>query len=300
MPESPVNCGSKPVGDDPAPLTEPNERLQRLAGTKRLVFFAGLPATGKSRFLQQFAHLAHAAGRPVHRLQWDVARLVFEACPAARRYPMLAGVTHPMIRKAAGAWARDAVVRWEQRLPGATPLLVGEAPLVGHRFIELARREDDGVEALLAAATCCFVIPVPSVEVRRFIEAERERRADRPVHAREREDALPHVLRSLWEELARAARLLGFDVRRGEGGAVPYDPALYERVYRHVLRHRRVQTIPVDTLLPAIGASVHAFGFPAQEVVPTPEEARHFIHAAERRYPDSHKLHEEMHRWYVV
>ena len=37
-------------------------RLQRLARAQRLVFFAGLPGTGKSLLSHQLAHLAHAMG----------------------------------------------------------------------------------------------------------------------------------------------------------------------------------------------------------------------------------------------
>jgi adenylylsulfate kinase-like enzyme len=61
-------------------------QLQRLARAQRLVCFAGLPGTGKSLLSHQFAHLAHAMGRTVHMLQWDVARPVFEASPAGQRY----------------------------------------------------------------------------------------------------------------------------------------------------------------------------------------------------------------------
>jgi len=265
-----------------------------------MVFFAGLPGTGKSRSLQRLAHLAHADGRTVHLLQWDVARPVFEASPAARRYPARDGVTHPLIRKAAGVWARSAVTRWARRRPGSKHLLLGEAPLVGHRFLELARREDDAAERLLTLPSCRFVIPVPSVEVRRVIEAERQRRTGAQLHDREREDALPHVLRSLWEDLVTAARRLEMEASGEQASQVPYDPALYERVYRHVLTHRRVTVLAVETVAPDAAVSVHAFGIPVHEVVPAPEEAWRFIHAVERTYHDADTLQEEVDRWYVV
>ena len=78
--------------------------------TRRMVFFAGLPGTGKSLLVHQLAHLALGAGRSVHLLQWDVARPVFEASPAGRPYPLTDGVTHAVIRKAAGLWVRQALV----------------------------------------------------------------------------------------------------------------------------------------------------------------------------------------------
>ena len=116
---------------------------------QRMVFFAGLPGTGKSLLVHQVAHLAVASGRMVHLLQWDVARPVFEASVAGRRYPLADGVTHPIIRKAAGRWVRQAVVEWSVAHPGARDLLIGETPFVGHRFVELAQRRDDRAEALL-------------------------------------------------------------------------------------------------------------------------------------------------------
>ena len=165
--------------------------------SRRLVFFAGLPGTGKSLLVHQLAHLAAGAGRSVHLLQWDVARPVFEASPPGQRYPLKDGVTHPAIRKAAGLWVREALAAWDERYPGPEPMLIGETPFVGSRFIELARRAEDRAETLLASTSCRFVLPVPSCEVRRFIESERERRSASPTHAREREDALTGVGREI-------------------------------------------------------------------------------------------------------
>jgi len=92
------------VVDADKQLTEQLRALSR----QRMVFFAGLPGTGKSLLVHQLVHLAAGSGRSVHLLQWDVARPVFEATVAGRRYPLLEGVTHPVIRKAAGLWARRA------------------------------------------------------------------------------------------------------------------------------------------------------------------------------------------------
>ena len=80
-----------------------------------------------------------APGRRVHLLQWDVARPVFEASGAGRRYPLADGVTHPVIRKAAGLWVRAALADWSERNRAPEHLLVGETPFVGNRFVELAR-----------------------------------------------------------------------------------------------------------------------------------------------------------------
>lgn len=185
------------------------QRLQQLAVTQRVVCFAGLPGTGKSLMMHQLAHLAVAEGRILHVLQWDVARPVFEAHPAAQGYPVVEGVTHGMIRKAVGIWVRQALTTWHDHYPDPAHLLLGETPFIGSRLIELAQRHPDPAESYLQNAESCFVIPVPSQAVRRLIETRREERSRQPLHQREAEDAPPHVLQALWQELVRVAPHLG-------------------------------------------------------------------------------------------
>ena len=275
-------------------------RLERLAREGRMVFFAGLPGTGKSLFIHQVAHLACAAGRSVHLLQWDVVRPPFEASPRGSRYPMLRGVTHNVIRKAIGVWVREALVTWHHRSPDPGHLLIGETPLVGSRFVELAERLDDAAEPLLAAGSCRFVIPVPSRRVRRFLEAERDRRMKRPAHARERDDAPPHLLRQLWAQLVDVAPCLGIDMGRQRRRPRPYDPALYERIYRLVLRHRRTESLAVEQPLASGSISVYEFAIPTHDIIPTADEVAAGIERVEARYPDPGALQHEIDRWYEV
>jgi hypothetical protein len=270
------------------------EQIRGLSG-RRMVFFAGLPGTGKSLLVHQLAHLASGAGRIIHLLQWDVVRPVFEATPAGRRYPLVDGVTHAVIRKAAGWWVRHALVEWNARHPGPEHLLLGETPFVGNRFIELAHRLDDGAEALLVASSCRFAVAVPSGEVRRFLEAERERRAASPLHPREREDAPPRVLRDLWRDLAEVARRLGI-----AGGPGPYDAVVYRRVYETVLRHRNVEVVSLDVVLPTETLSVYDFAIAPPDLVPSEAEAEEFIHEVERRYADPTALEREITHWWEV
>ncbi|MGH2403309.1 MAG: hypothetical protein ACRDGN_02490 [bacterium] len=284
------------------------DQLQDLA-RRRMVFFAGLPGTGKSLLTHQLAHLAHARGRVVHLLQWDVARPAIEASDAGTRYPQRDGVSHGLIRMAAGLWARAAVVEWAAH--GPEHLLIGETPCVGHRFIELARRADDEAEPLLSASECRFVIPVPSREVREFLEAERERRMTRPLHAQEREDAPPQVLRALWGALVRVAETLGIasGAPTAPGGSlpahdpaagVPYDPRMYQRVYQAVLKHRHTDIVALDTILPTEAFSVYDFAVARRDLIPTPRQAARFIDEVEARFPDMHALEREVARWWVM
>jgi len=272
--------------------------LQRLARAQRCVFFAGLPGTGKSLLSHQLTHLAHALGRTVHMLQWDVARPVFEASAAGQRYPVVHGVTHGVIRKAAGLWARQAVVQWHQRYPEAGHLLIGETPFVGHRFIELARQQVDAAEPLLQ--TACFVVPVPSQAVRDFLETERQRRSLTPLHQQEREDAPPQVLRDLWRHLASIAPALGVGAALPASAVeVPYDPVLYQAVYQRLLTQRQVLVLPMDIILPTTTLSVYDFAMPRRDVVPTVEEVTYFIGEIEQQYPDLAMLQQDINHWYL-
>jgi hypothetical protein len=286
-------------------VVEADDRLAaqvRGFADRRMVFFAGLPGTGKSLLVHQLAHLADRERRRVHLLQWDVARPVFESSPAGRRYPLTDGVTHAVIRKAAGLWVRHALAAWNERHPGGECLVIGETPFVGNRFVELAQRLDDRAEPLLTAPSCRFVITVPSAEVRRHLEAERERRAREPLHPREREDAPPHVLRDLWRDLARVARRLestgpGPD---GDDDEVPYDPTIYTRVYERILCHRHVDVVALDVILPTEHLSVYDYAVAPSGLVPTEAEADAFIGEVERRHADSGALELEIARWWQV
>jgi hypothetical protein len=258
-----------------------------------MVFVAGLPGTGKSLLVNRLVHIAARAGRLVHLLQWDAARPPFEASEAGRRYPQVNGVTHAVIRKATGLWARGALVAWDTLHPAPEHLLIGETPFVGNRFVELAQRLDDRAEPLLTAASCRFAIAVPSRQVRRFIEAERERRSASPRHPREREDAPPRVLRDLWRDLA-SIELPG----TAEAPAPPYDPLLYQRVYERVLHHRPHEVLALDAILTTATPSVYDFDVPTHDLAPTEPEADLFVREVERRYPDLSMLDAEIARWW--
>lgn len=275
------------------------ETLTSLARDARFAFFAGLPGTGKSLLVHQLAHLAHARGRRIHLLQWDVARPVFEASDPGRRYPQDAGVTHGMIRLAVGRWARAALARWHAEHPGFADVLIGETPFVGHRLVELARRDHDPAEAVLSAEWTRFVIPVPTRDLRAHLEAERARRTRQPLHPRESEDAPPDVLHDLWRQLVVVARTLGLvgdGVRRGDD--VPYDPQIYQRVYEHLLSRRHAQTVTLDTRLPTADFTPYRFEIPTVDVVPTPAEASLTIHDVQASYPDAGDLQAAIDRWY--
>jgi hypothetical protein len=282
------------------PASALHARLAGFAERARAVFVAGLPGTGKSLLIHQLAQLAQARGRAVSLLQWDVARPAVETHAAARAYPARRGVTHGVVRVAVGRWARGAVARWAERAAGSTALLVGEVPLVGHRLIELTRPLDDAAEAVLSDPRTRFVIPVPSPELRRHLEAERARRTAQPLHPREREDAPPEVLRDIWHQLTGVASTLGLAGAPPLGAAVPYDPALYTAVYQHVLRHRHVDVVPVDAVLSTAEISPYDLGVDVDELRPRPDEAERLIAEAGRDWADPAALEKALDLWYLT
>lgn len=257
--------------------------LREAASARRCVFFAGLPGVGKSLLLQQLAIIAQEAGRQVHLLQWDVARGPFETPELLARYPESDGVTHAVIRKAAGLWARDAVAAWYTGHADAGHILIGEVPLIGHRLIELVQPREDVVEALLSGADSLFLVPVPSREVRAHIEAARTREMAAPGHDRERANAVPQLVQALWEEMASVGAALGLpEASNAAGQPATFDPDLYSGVYLRLLRHRPAMLLPVTTALP-VQTSVYAGLGGVTELVPGPDDVARVMSEVERR-----------------
>ncbi len=265
--------------------------LRDAARERRCVFVAGLPGVGKSLVVQELAVVAEAEGRVPHLLQWDVARLPFDTPAILARHPEVDGVTDVAIRTAVGLWARDAVRRWDAEHAGAPEhLLIGETPLVGGRLAELVRPQADAVEPLLAGAATLFFIVVPASDVRRAIEASRERDLGLPTHARDRASAPPHLVRAHWDEIAGIARRIGVVVT--DDG---YDPDAYAAVYRHALRHRNSVVLPLAKVL-AVRGSPRERASRIHELVPSEAEVERVMAQADA-LPRS-RIEEAATRWY--
>ena len=282
--------------------------LRQAAAERRCVFFAGLPGVGKSLLLQQLSLIAGEVGRRVHLLQWDVSRGPFETPEILGRYPETDGVTHAVIRKAAGLWAREAVGAWQRGYADRRDLLIGEVPMIGNRLIELVQQNDDDVEVLLAGEATLFLIPVPSREVRQVIESARVREMASPLHERERANAVPSLVQALWEEVAGVARALGVEAAGPQGvGAQAagsaaerepaFDPEIYAGVYERLLRHRQTLRLDVTTVLP-VQASVYDALSEATDLVPTPAEVARVMAEVERRPLGD--VEREVAAWYQV
>jgi len=276
------------TSDAPVPRDWPvAATLDELAARLRIVMVAGIPGVGKSLIVRHVAGLARRHGRRVHLLQWDVARSAFETDAILARYPEVDGFTHAGIKRAAGLWAREAVLAWHRSHPEPADLLLGETPLIGGRLLELATPAPDEAEALLAGEAARFVLPVPSREVRAVIEAARERSIASPAHGRERFDAPPNVLRQLWLDVYAEGHQAELVPPPPSGGALAYDPSAYRAVYTSWLRARRLTVLDIDRVLATEG-SVYDVGAVEGELVPTTAEVQRIIAIVDAEFSERH------------
>ena len=255
--------------------------FQQMAGERKMLFLAGLPGVGKSLLVKQMALIAQQAGRVVDLLQWDVTRAAFETNEILQKYPEVNGVTHAAIRKAVGLWARTAVYQWQQHHSNDAYLLLGEVPLIGNRLIELVQTHEDAAEAVLNSSQTLFVVPVPSKSVRQVIEAAREESIAKPQHEKETKDAPPHVLQTLWQEVAQLGYQFG--LTKDAVGNTAYEPKVYTAVYRYLLQHRHHQILPIDTVLQPTN-SAYDWHLNGTELAASPVAVNRILADLERNY----------------
>lgn len=217
---------------------------------RRCLVVVGLPGTGKSLWVREAARLAHDGGRRVHLLQWDVARLAWDTPAIVARFPEIDGVTHAVIRKALGLWVRAAIAHWFEQPLAAHDLLLVEAPLIGGRFAELAKRVDDPLESRLADETTLFVVVAPAEKLQQKLRARRAQELAHGRHSLEQHNASVAVLDRQVQAIENIAAQLGMTAAHPGG----YDPDLYVRVLQAVLKHRRVMLVRPASLLPDAGS----------------------------------------------
>jgi hypothetical protein len=289
-----VSGGAAPPDRVIASRDDLDAALAFLARGRRMVFFAGLPGVGKSLYIRELARAAHAMGRTVHSLQWDVARPAFMSPAIAARYPDTDGIAHPMVRKGVGQWVRQAVLRWSRAHADESSLLIGEVPLIGHRLVELVQVHADDAEPLLADPRSLFATPVPSAPVRAAIERARQRTFTRPSNPRESEDAPVSVVRQSWCEVRALAAELGIAEATASRDP-PFDPDAYAGVYRHLLRKRNAMTLRVEAELRQT-ASVYDHAAQVIDIVPSHAEADAIVARLERELTLS-EVGAEVGRW---
>ncbi len=211
----------------------------------KVVIFSGLPGVGKSLYINAFRAIVQDKGKDIDIIQWDVARKAFETEYISSYYPMGNGTVHNGLKLIAGLWLMDVVREWIDFNKKSDNILLIEAPLVGNRFIELMQEQlDDNLEAFLSSELCQVVVPIPSIKVRKAIEAERERQVSED--AKVWSGAKPSVMLMLWKDTCVIANEFGKKI--DVSGQPPYDPEIYNYVYSKILKHRNFVPLHIDEI----------------------------------------------------
>lgn len=219
------------------------KQLEELVSTSSILVISGLPGVGKSLYVNQVLKIAKLNNRETTVIQWDVARKAFESEELSALFPMGDGVVHNGVKLCAGIWLKDVVSNWIRKHNPASDFLLIEAPLVGHRFIELMQiQEDQEIETFVSSEKMKVVVPIPSREVR--VKIEESRKQQLKDDANSWMGAKPSVMLLIWKELCELANTLGMEIDVSD--QPPYDPEVYEFVFRKVLKNRHFIPLYID------------------------------------------------------
>ncbi len=278
--------------------TENGSVLADAAQNCRMVFFTGLLAAGKSFLMREQISMAVAAGRRVQIIRWDAGVASFQNDSILARYPDVEGGSHPVIRKAAGLWARTAVARWLSELRDPKEMLIGEAPIIGNRNSEFVQVLPDVAEPALASRTTAFFYPVPTGDLREKLEAIRKATFANPQHPDEAKDAPPEIMNLAWRLTCAKAIELGLFNAGDIRDQSIYDETTYRRFFDHLLRHRNARAIDIDVLYTVSGSS-HDLDGSISELLATQSEIENAIASVELAMTPE-KVAREVENWYRV
>jgi len=219
------------------------QQLLQIAKKSQLVVFSGLPGVGKSLYIREFKLIAKSLDIELDVIQWDVARKAFETSFIAKHFPMGEGTVHEGVKLMAGHWLMDELRLWYDTYNDSARILLIEAPLVGHRFIELVKPVDDSeLESFLSSDRTTVVMPIPSIEVRSKIETERKRQVKED--AKVWSGAKPSVMLMLWKMTCTIANEFGKNIDLSS--QPKYDPEIYAFVFKKILKHRNFVPLIID------------------------------------------------------
>ena len=230
------------------PNTSPvYKELESAAKNAKAVVISGMPGVGKSLYINQFKDIALQLEREVIVIQWDVARKAFETPEIAKRFPTGDGEVHNGLKLSVGKWLVDTFVEWIAANKEGNGLLLIEAPLVGHRFVELMHKQSDkNLENILTSDDFQVIVPIPSKEIRHKIEQDRNAQVSE--NAKDWSGAKPSVMLLLWKEICGIANEMGKTIPMD--GQPPYDPDIYKFVFGEILKHRHFKALYIDEIFP--------------------------------------------------
>ena len=271
------------------------KELQEIANNNKLVVFSGLPGVGKSLYIQEFQKIVREQGKEIDVIQWDVARKSFESDEIAKHFPMGNGTVHDGVKIMSGLWLIDTLEEWILKDNDNDRILLIEAPLVGHRFVELIHpSENETIEAFLSSEKTVVVMPIPTKQVRRKIEEERERQVSED--AKVWSGAKPSVMLMLWKMTCGIANEFGMDINME--GQPPYSPGIYEYVFAEILKHRNFEPLIIDEIFEVPDqeeSELHSnFGLKADN-----ETAEKYAQLVKENYSDE-RIETIVSKWYLT
>lgn len=217
--------------------------LEDIAQSRKLVIFSGLPGVGKSLYIQEFQKIVSGLEKPIDVIQWDIARKSFESDAIAKDFPMGDGIVHNGVKIMAGLWLMETISNWLSINADNDRILLIEAPLVGHRFVELIHKTNNPeLEAFLSSESTVVVMPIPTKRVRSIIEEARRQQVDE--NAQVWMGAKPSVMLMLWKMTCGIANEFGMDIDMK--GQPPYSAGIYEFVFGEILKHRNFLPLIID------------------------------------------------------
>jgi len=270
--------------------------LEEVATTAKGVVFSGLPGVGKSLYIKEFLQIATTTGRQVTVIQWDIARKAFETPAIAKHFPMGDGVVHNGLKLSAGKWLLATIKNWLAKHTEQKDLLLIEAPLVGHRFVELAKIQDDPIlENFFQSEAFQMIAPIPSKKVREKIEADRA--AQISEDAKVWSGAKPSVMLMLWKMICGIANEFGRNLPMD--GQPPYDPEIYEFVFSKILKNRHFIPLHIDEVFKVNikdEKELHNTGSLAAEA----DMANQITQSILMEYPSEEEINKLVASWYLT
>ncbi len=268
--------------------------LDEVASSTQVVVFSGLPGVGKSLYINEFKLIAKSKERPLDIIQWDVARKAFETPYIMEHFPMGAGTVHDGLKLMAGQWLMDELDLWLEAHGGTDRMLLIEAPLVGHRFVELAKQNEDAeLEKFLSSDHMKVLVPIPSKEVRKKIEAERIRQVDE--EAKVWSGAKPSVMLMLWKMTCGIANEMGREIDLSS--QPEYDPEVYNFVYGNILKHRHFVPLEIEEVF-QVPEQDEAVLHDNNSMTADAETADHYAMMIKDKYTDE-GITELVSKWYL-
>jgi len=270
------------------------QQLEAVAESTEVVIFSGLPGVGKSLYIREFRLIAKSLDKELDVIQWDLARKAFETEAILEHFPMGDGQVHNGLKLIAGKWLEDELKLWLEQYHNSGRILLIEAPLVGHRFIELVKQNSDAeLEAILSSEKTKVVVPIPTKKVREKIEVERARQVAED--AKVWIGAKPSVMLMLWKMTCGIANEFGMDIDLTE--QPPYNPAIYEYVFSEILKHRHFIPLIVDEVFEVPSQDESAL-HSTDSLTADIETADHYGQLIRENYSDKN-IEELTSRWYL-